>query len=182
MLKSGRNPWKTNGTKVVYSNPWITVREDQVVQPSGNPGIYGVVQTRIATGVVAMTTERDIYLVGQYRYATECYSWEIVEGGAERGEEPIIAAKRELVEEAGIEARCWEKLGSEIHLSNCHSDEVAYLFLATGLEEVPRRPEDTEELEIARIPLTAALEMVNTGQITDALSIIAILTVAKRFA
>jgi ADP-ribose pyrophosphatase len=181
MLKSGRNPWKTNGTKIVYSNPWITVREDQVVQPSGNPGIYGVVQTRIATGVVAMTADRNIYLVGQYRYATDCYSWEIVEGGAERGEEPIIAAKRELAEEAGIEARCWEKLGAEIHLSNSHSDEVAYLFFATDLEEVPRAPEDTEELEVTRIPLTSALEMVNSGQITDALSIIAILTVAKRF-
>lgn len=180
ILERGRNPWKTRDTRVVYTNPWITVREDSVVQPSGKDGIYGVVQTRIATGVIALTAEHEVVLVGQYRYPTNHYSWEIIEGGAERDEAPIEAAKRELAEEAGVVAEQWEPIGSDIHLSNCHSDEIAYLFLATGLSEVPQKPDETEELRVARVPLLSAIEMIDSGEIKDALSIIGLLRIARR--
>lgn len=180
ILEKGRNPWKMCHTKVVYTNPWITVREDTVIQPSGDEGIYGVVQTRIATGVIALTSENEVVLVGQYRYPTNHYSWEIVEGGAEPDEDPLEAAKRELAEEAGVVAERWEPIGSDIHLSNCHSDEIAYLFLATDLSEVPPKPDETEELRIARVPLLAAVEMIESGEIKDALSIIGLLRVARR--
>lgn len=180
ILEKGRNPWKTQDTRVVYSNPWITVREDSVIQPSGNEGIYGVVQARIATGVVVLTPDNEVVLVGQYRYPTNYYSWEIIEGGAERDEEPLEAAKRELAEEAGLVAERWEPIGTDIHLSNCHSDEIAYLFLATDLTEVPQRPDETEELRVARVPLVSAINMVESGEIKDALSIIGLLRVARR--
>ncbi len=126
------NPWKTLQSKVTYQNAWITVREHDVIRPDGKPGIYGVVETRIATGVVALTDSHEIYLVGQYRYPTNEYSWEIIEGGSDPQETALDAAKRELKEEAGLMAASWEPLGSEIHLSNCHSSEVGFLFTATA--------------------------------------------------
>jgi len=118
-----KNPWTTLATRVVYTNPWITVREDKVLRPNGSPGIYGVVETRLATGVLALTPEEDCYLVGQYRYTMHEYSWELIEGGSDPGEDALAAAQRELREEAGLTARDWQPLGGEIHLSNCHSSE-----------------------------------------------------------
>ncbi len=170
-----KNPWKTLDSKVVYENPWIRIREDAVVRPDGKPGIYGVVETRLATGVIALTPENEVYLVGQYRYPMDCYSWEIIEGGSDDNESALDAAMRELREEAGLEAAHWEALGPEIHLSNCHSNERGYLFLATGLIEVEASPDGTEELVIRKVPLAEALAMVDSGEIADAMSIMALL-------
>jgi len=175
------NPWKTLGSRVVYENPWIRVREDDVIRPDGKSGIYGVVETRIATGVVALTADEQVILVGQYRYPLSAYSWEIVEGGADDQETPIQAVQRELREEAGYVAKHWEQLGPLIHLSNCFSSEVAYLFLATDLEHVGACPDGTEQLAVKSVPLTEAVAMVERGEITDAMSVIALQRVAERF-
>lgn len=172
---SERNPWRRTSSRVVYDNPWIRVREDQVVRPDGEPGIYGVVSTRVATGVVALTEDRHIYLVGQWRYPLERYSWEIVEGGADEGEAPDDAIKRELREEAGLVAGRWQRLGAELHLSNCFTDEVALLYLAEDLEFVGDDPDETEELTIRKLPFDEAVRMVHDGEITDAMSVVAIL-------
>lgn len=169
------NPWRTLASRVVYENAWIRVREDDVLRPDGNPGIYGVVETRLATGVVALTDADEVYLVGQYRYPLDCYSWEIIEGGSDEGESALDAAIRELREEAGLEAAHWEALGPEIHLTNCHSNERGYLFLATGLKDVGASPDGTEELALKTVPLDEALAMVDTGEITDAMTIMALL-------
>ena len=174
------NPWKTLGSRIAYRNAWITVREDQVIRPDGNPGIYGVVETRRALGIVALTPDRQVYLVGQYRYPTRHYSWEIIEGGSEGQEPPIETARRELREEGGLLAQRWLQLGDEFHLSNCHSDEVAYAFLASGLSEVPASPEGTEILQLRKMPFEDALTMVYSGEIKDGLSIIG-LQRAERF-
>jgi 8-oxo-dGTP pyrophosphatase MutT (NUDIX family) len=179
------NPWKTLSSKRIYSNPWITLREDQVIKPNGTPGIYGVVTPRIATGVVALDKNLNVVLVGQYRYTVNEYSWEIPEGGAEKDESPIAAIKRELLEEAHLKASIWEPLsGGEIHLSNCFTDERAFLFLARDLQEVPvdeiHSGDDTEVLQLKKIPLKEALSMAQKGEIKDALTIIGLhLTVAK---
>ena len=170
-----KNPWTTLDSRVVYENPWMRVREDNVIRPDGKKGIYGVVETHIATGVIALTEQKEVYLVGQYRYPTQCYSWEIVEGGTDSHETPLAAAQRELREEAGITARDWSELGGEVHLSNCITAEVARLFLATGLGEVPASPEGTEVLEVRKVPLVRALQMVDDGEVVDAVSIIALL-------
>lgn len=177
---SEKNPWKTESSSLIYENPWMKVREDQVVRPDGQRGIYGVVETRAATGVIALTPEESIVLVGQYRYPTDCYSWEIPEGGAEAGESPLAAAKRELREETGLRAGSWESLGGLVHLSNCISAESAYLFLATDLQQETANPDSFEVLQMKEVPLSDAIAMVDDGRITDAVSIIGILRIWRR--
>ncbi|MBN8548820.1 MAG: NUDIX hydrolase [Deltaproteobacteria bacterium] len=176
---SEQNPWKTLSSRKIYENPWIRVREDQVLRPDGSPGIYGVIEAKVATGVVALTEKREVYLVGQYRYPTKHYSWEIIEGGAEPNEAPLQAVKRELREEAGLEAGSWEALGSEVHLSNCFSAEVAYLYIARDLKVVPKQPDVTEVLDVRCVPFADALKMVDSGEIKDAMSIMALLRTAR---
>lgn len=176
---SADNPWTRLESRVMYQNPWITVREDRVIRPDGAEGIYGVVETRIATGVLALTPAGDLYLVGQYRYPMDEYSWEIVEGGADPGESAETAARRELREEAGLEAADWRPLGGEIHLTNCHSSERGYLFVARDLTRVAAAPDGCERLEIRVTPFDEALAMVDRGEIKDAMSIMGILRYAR---
>jgi len=170
-----KSPWKTLASKQVYDNPWIAVREDKVIRPDGEPGIYGVVHFKnIAMGILPIEGDH-IYLVGQYRYPLEQYSWEIPEGGRPIGEEPFRAAQRELREETGLEAKHWRLLG-EAYLSNSVADEYAVWFLASRLVPGERQPEGTEALEVRRLPLREALGMALGGQITDALSLMAIMS------
>jgi ADP-ribose pyrophosphatase len=176
---TAHNPWKRLSTRIVYENPWIRVREDQVISPTGKPGIYGVVEPRIATGVVALSEDQHIALVGQYRYPVDQYSWEIPEGGSEIGEDPLAAAQRELREETGISATQWERLGGEVHLSNCFSSERGVLFLARGLSFGESQPDHTEVLKVRSVSVREALTMVDDGEIKDSLSIIAILRLAR---
>jgi 8-oxo-dGTP pyrophosphatase MutT (NUDIX family) len=174
-----QNPWRTLGSRRVYENPWISVREDRVIRPDGEPGIYGVVHYKnTAVGVLPVEDDH-VYLVGQYRYPLERYSWEIPEGGCPEHEDPLQAAQRELKEETGLEARHWRKLG-ETHLSNSVADEYGVWFLATDLIPGERRPEGTEVIGVRRVPLGEALEMALDGRITDALSILAITGYALR--
>jgi 8-oxo-dGTP pyrophosphatase MutT (NUDIX family) len=169
-----KSPWQTLASRQMYDNAWISVREDSVIRPDGEQGIYGVVHFKnIAIGILAVEDDF-IYLVGQYRYPLEQYSWEIPEGGCPEGEDALHAAQRELEEETGLRAGTWEKLGIA-HLSNSVSDEFAVWFLATGLTQGEHRPEGTEKLKIRRVAFDEALNMALTGEITDALSMLAIM-------
>ena len=170
-----KNPWRVLESREVYENDWILVREDAVVRPDGNPGIYGVVHFKNrAIAVVPVDTDGSIHLVGQYRYPLDRYSWEIPEGGCPRDEEPLAAAQRELLEETGLVAQHWRLFGTA-DLSNSVCDETAFCFLATGLTQLAARPDGDEELERRRVTGQEALKMIETGEITDALSIIGIL-------
>jgi 8-oxo-dGTP pyrophosphatase MutT (NUDIX family) len=169
-----KSPWQTLASEQIYENPWIRVREDPVIRPDGEQGIYGVVHFKnIAIGILAVEDDY-IYLVGQYRYPLEQYSWEIPEGGCPEGEDPLYAAQRELEEETGLRAASWEKMG-EAHLSNSVSDELAIWFLATDLRQGEHRPDGTEQLKIRRIKFNEALELALAGGITDAISLLAIM-------
>ncbi|HWQ33490.1 MAG TPA: NUDIX hydrolase [Blastocatellia bacterium] len=173
------NPWQTTSTRTVYENPWISVREDQVIHPDGKPGIYGVVHfNTTAIGVLPIDADEHVYLVGQYRYPLHRYSWEIPEGGCPADEEPLAAAQRELREEIGLEARSWKLMG-RAHLSNSVTDELALWYLATDLIQGEACPEGSEKLEIRRVPFAEALQMVARGEITDALSMLAIMHYAR---
>lgn len=180
-MSNHSNPWKTISSKLVYQNDWIKVREDQVIRPDGASGIYGVVDTRIAVGVVALTEDNHIYLIGQWRYPLNFYSWEIIEGGSDPGEDPLDTAKRELIEEAGLLADNWEQLGNEVFLSNCYSSEKALFFVARNLKETQNSPDGTEVLEKRKIKFEDALAMVDSGEISDAISVIAITRFARTF-
>ena len=169
------SPWRTLGSRDIYENAWISVREDTVVRPDGEPGIYGVVHYKnTAVGVLAVE-EDHIYLVGQYRYPLQRYSWEIPEGGCPEDEEPLRAAQRELREETGLTARNWRMLG-KAYLSNSVADEYAVWFLATDLVPGEQSPEGTEVIGIRRVPVGEAIAMVMDGRITDALSSLALTT------
>lgn len=159
----------------MYDNPWIKVREDQVIRPDGKPGIYGVVHFKNkAIGVVPIDDEGMIFLVGQYRYPLDVYSWEIPEGGCPENEDPLEAAKRELLEETGLTASSWKELG-RAHLSNSVCDEESIYYLATGLTQGQANPEGTEELAHKRVPFQEALQMVLRSEITDSVSVMAIM-------
>ncbi len=171
---SKSNPWKTETTRLIYENPWIRVREDQVIRPDGNSGIYGVVEYHPCVGVLPIDADGNIHLVGQHRYPLDIYSWEIPEGGCNLNEPLEAAARRELKEELGLKAGKIEKIISS-HLSNSVSNEEAHIFLATELTQHEAEPEGTEQLERKLVSFAAALEMVRTGEITDSMSQIAIL-------
>jgi 8-oxo-dGTP pyrophosphatase MutT (NUDIX family) len=172
------NPWTRLSRQLVYRNPWIEVYEDQVRRPDGLPGIYGVVHYRNrAVAVVALDDRDRVLLVGQYRYTLDLYSWEIPEGGAPPGEEPLAAARRELLEETGFSAGRWREI-LRAHLSNSVSDEEAVCYLATDLHPGTARPEGTEQLQVRWVPFAEALEMIGRGQITDALAVLALQRVA----
>lgn len=166
------NPWQTLESKPIYTNPWIELTEHQVINPSGGRGIYGVVHFRnIAVGVLPLDEENYTWLVGQYRYALREYSWEIPEGGCLIGKEsPLDTAKRELLEETGLQAQDWTPL-LKLHTSNSVTDEVGYAFVARGLTQHAAQPEDTEQLQVKRLPFQTVYEMALRGDITDSLSL-----------
>lgn len=174
-LGSEPNPWTLLGERTVYDNPWIHVEEHQVLDPKGNPTIYGVVRAKnLAIGILPLDEDYNTWLVGQFRYPLNRYSWEIVEGGGKMGVDPIESGKRELKEETGIEASDWQHLIT-IHTSNCIADETAFLYVAKGLTFGEAAPDDNEKLQVAKVPFAEAYQMVLDGEITDSMSVAAIL-------
>lgn len=177
---SVRNPWKTLSEKTVYENPWIAIEHHEVITPSGGDGIYGLVKFKNkAIGVVPVDSEDNIYLVGQFRYPLNEYCWEIPEGGGPLGEPPLETARRELKEETGLVAVKWEQI-ARIHTSNSATDEEGFLFLAEELTQLEPETEDTEDIQVRKVHLSEAVDMVIRSEITDSLSVAGILLVARK--
>jgi 8-oxo-dGTP pyrophosphatase MutT (NUDIX family) len=174
-----KNPWTTLTSETKYDNKWITVTEHQVLNPAGGKGIYGKVHFKNrAIGIIPLDTEGNTWLVGQYRYTLNEWSWEIPEGGSPMEENILISAQRELKEETGLTASQWQLL-MRFHTSNSVTDEVGYVFLAEDLEEGTNQLEETEaDLVVKKLPFSEALQMVLEGQITDSMSVAGILKVA----
>jgi 8-oxo-dGTP pyrophosphatase MutT (NUDIX family) len=173
------NPWTKLSSRDIYENPWIKVREEQVLNPSGKNGIYGVVSFKNkAIGVIPIDKDGFTWLVGQYRYPLDEYSWEIPEGGGPLGEDPLEAAKRELKEETGYVAAKWSFL-ARMHTSNSVTDEEALIFLAEELTPGESEPEETEQLLVKKVHISEAVEMVMRNEITDSMSTYGILKVAR---
>lgn len=172
--------WQTLSSEQQYDNRWITVTEYQVINPAGKPGIYGKVHYKNkAIGIVPLDQHGNTWLVGQHRYTLNEWSWEIPEGGGALDTDPLVSAQRELREETGLTAAKWTCL-VRTHLSNSVSDEEGFIFLAEELTPGDNQLEDTEaDLRVWHLPFTEALDMVLTGKITDSLSIMGILRVAR---
>jgi ADP-ribose diphosphatase len=169
------NPWKINSTKEYYDNQWVNVVEHQVTNPKNNPGIYSVVHFKnLAICVLPFDEEYNTWIVGQFRFPVNEYSWEIPEGGGPRHLDPLESAKRELMEECGIQAVSWTKI-VECHLSNSGTDEKAVIYVAKNLSFHTPEPEETEVLQVRKIPFTQLYDMVMSGKVMDALTIIAVL-------
>jgi 8-oxo-dGTP pyrophosphatase MutT (NUDIX family) len=176
-MNEQHNPWTVLNEKAVYDNPWISLSEYDVLNPAGGKGIYGKVHFKNnAIGIIVLDDELNTYLVGQYRFPLNKYSWEIPEGGGPLGIDPLESAKRELKEETGLVAEEWTKL-LDLHLSNSVTDEYGSVFLARSLRQEEAMPEETEQLVVKKVPFEEAYQMVENGIITDTLAVTAILKV-----
>jgi ADP-ribose pyrophosphatase len=175
MKESEKNPWKTLHSTDVFESPWIRVTKSEVLNPAGNPAEYGCVHFKhLAIGIVPIDKEKNIWLVGQYRYPLNEYSWEIPEGGGKLDVAPEESAKRELLEETGIVAQRFTEI-LKMHLSNSATDETSITFLASGLSYQEAQPEESEVLQLKKMPLGEAFQWVINGKITDAISVASIL-------
>jgi 8-oxo-dGTP pyrophosphatase MutT (NUDIX family) len=176
-----QNPWKTKTVKLIYENPWIKVEEHEVINPAGNDGIYGTVHFKNrAMAIIPVDAEGNTWLIGQYRYALNEYSWEIPMGGGPIGIDFLESAKRELKEETGLTALKWTEL-LKIHTSNSVTDEVGIVFLAEELTQGETAFEDTEILQIRKLPLKEVVDMAMKGEITDSISLAGIFKAARIF-
>lgn len=173
------NPWLTKSIEQVYNTPWIVVEHHQIINPAGNPGVYGKVHFRNkAMGIIPIDQDGNTWLIGQYRYTIDEYSWEIPMGGGLLEVDMLESAKRELKEETGLSASKWTKL-MRIHTSNSVTDEEGFVYLAEDLVQGDTEFEETEVLKIKKLPFSEALEMVMNGAITDAISIAGILKASR---
>jgi 8-oxo-dGTP pyrophosphatase MutT (NUDIX family) len=175
-------PWLRKTSSHIFSNPWISVRHDDVLMPAGTPGIYGVVHFKfLAVGIIPIDEDGDTYLVGQYRYPLEEYSWEIPMGGCPRGTSVEDTALRELKEETGLTAESLQQI-LRLHLSNSVTDEEGFVFVARGLTPGDMAPEDSEDIAVQKVPFTEAVAMAHDGRITDALSVAGLMRANHIFA
>ncbi len=176
-MQTTENPWTVIDKLEVYASPWITVEHHNVLNPAGNPGTYSVVRfDKLAIGVVPLDEENNTWIVGQYRYPLDVFTWEIPEGGGDRNLPPVESAKRELLEECGIIAQEYIPL-QQLQLSNSATDEIAHLFVAKKLSFTQAQPEENEQLTIRKVHFDTLYQMVVDGEITDSLSVAAVLRI-----
>jgi 8-oxo-dGDP phosphatase len=169
-----KNPWTIISSRQVYDNKWIGLTEYNVINPGGGKGIYGKVHFKnTAIGVMALDESLNVYLVGQFRFTIDQYSWEMPEGGGPLNEDPLEAAKRELLEETGLKAKEWQLI-LQTHLSNSVSDEFGLIYLARGLDQDLPMPEESEQLTVRKLPFEQVWNMVEKGEITDSLTMLAV--------
>lgn len=174
-MNEHKSPWKILKEKEIYDNPWINVKEYDVINPSGGKGIYGKVHFKNqAIAILPLDEDLNTYLVGQYRFVLNQYSWEIPEGGGPLGTDVLASAKRELKEETGLVAKEWTHL-MDVHLSNSICNEKGSVYLARNLQQEEAMPEETEELVVKKVSFNEAYNMVENGTITDLLAVTAIL-------
>lgn len=167
-------PWTINGSKIVYKNPWITVREDQVTRPDGKPGIYGTVSQLGGISVLAMDNEGYVYLTEEFKYSIGRDSIEVVSGGIDEDESPLDAAKRELKEELGIEAEEWYDFGTMDPFTSI-VNSPATLFLARKLKFSDHDREGTERIKTLKVRFDDAVRLVMENKITHGQSCVLIL-------
>jgi 8-oxo-dGTP pyrophosphatase MutT (NUDIX family) len=169
-----KNNWKKIKSKVVHKNPWYSIREDDVIMPSGRRGRYFVVDDISSVAIIAEDEKGRIYMVGQNRYPVgNKYSWEIITGGAKESKSPLLAAKKELEEEAGVRAKKWIRLGYAYPV-NGYASEITNIYLAENLTEIKNHPEDSENITVKKMDLKEILKGIKNNKITCGLTIFSI--------
>lgn len=168
--------WTELQKREIYENPWIRLSESRVLNPNGGEGIYGVVHFKnLAIGVIPLDEDNNTWIVGQDRFPFDGkFTWEIIEGGGPLDIDPLESAKRELLEEAGLKAKSWELI-QEMDLSNSATDERAIIYVARGLSFHENNPDDTEDLQLRKIPFEELYQMVVRGEVNDSLSVAGVL-------
>ena len=173
-------PWRARSSRLVHRNPWLSLREDIVEMPSGETTTYGVVTLGNCVGVLPFVDEDTVLLIRQYRYVAGMVRWEMPTGGVHSDEPFEVAAQRELLEETGHRAGDLSHISS-FHTSKSVVDETAHLYVARDLSTVEdwSGGDSTEFIEIRPTPWQRVVEMVGSGEISDAMTIIAVLQLAS---
>ena len=162
----------------MYQSPWCAFHVDEVRLPDKTQLEYGVLESGGFAAVVPLTGGGDVVLVRQWRQPLGALTLELPSGGVDAGEEPELAARRELLEEAGYRAEGLEHLVS-VHTSTGRSTEVCHLFRCEAVrDERGPRPEPTEFIKVVELPLREALDAVRGGGITDAATVLGLLLCA----
>lgn len=169
------NPWKVLSSEIVHETPWVKINHHKVINPGGSESVYSVTEFKnLAIGILPLDEDYNTWIVGQYRFPIEQYSWEIPEGGGDPNLPPIDSAKRELEEECGIIANDWKELLIS-HTSNSATNEIAYIYVAKGLTFTEAHPDEDERLEVRKLPFTQLYDLVMNGTVTDSLTVMAVL-------
>lgn len=169
--------WKRLNRKILYENPWFTLCEDQVINPGGGENTYGHVHfKKNAVAIVPIDDDGNTWIVGQDRYTLGEYSWEVPMGASEEGEDPLETAHRELKEETGLSARSMTRL-MRLHTSNSVTDETGFVFVARDLQAGDTHFDEMEVLDVRKLPLEDVVTMICRGEMTDAISVAAILRI-----
>lgn len=164
--------WQKLSSKYVYENPWIKIREDQVIQPNGKPSIYGVVEVQQGPCVIPVDKDRKIWMIRQYRYIFDDIKWEFVAGEKREHETPEAAGLRELQEELNLTAGSIKLLG-QFRPSNGSTNEHDYILLAEDLEPYDAKSDEPDILERKAFTLAEIDEMIKRGEILDGFTICA---------
>jgi ADP-ribose pyrophosphatase len=168
-------PWKTLKSRLVYQNPWTSVREDIAEMPDGNTTIYGVVEAGECVGILPFLDDGRVVLVRQYRYVFgESHRWEMPTGGVKEGESLLEAAHRELKEEVGYDVEQLQHINTYFP-SKSVMQETAHLYIGRGLSKVHAVPDETEFMDVAAFHFDQVLEMVLDSEIRDSMTVIAVL-------
>jgi 8-oxo-dGTP pyrophosphatase MutT (NUDIX family) len=170
--------YKILSSKNVYTNPWIKVREDKVIRPGGKEGIFGVVKMKAGSTVLAINSKKEVYLIKEYKYAIQRDSIELMSGGLDNNELPLEAAKRELKEETGLEAKDWIDMGVVDPFTTIISSSN-YMFLALDVKKGKQELEEGERIQIVKYPFKKVIEMVMSNKITHSASCVCILKAAR---
>ena len=173
MTKNGskKGDWQQLKRTKIYENPWVTLYEDDVITPAQTKSSYSIIDFKNkAAAAIPIDSEGYTWLVGQYRYSLNKYSWELPMGGSANAEDVLLGAQRELREETGISAKKWTEI-LRFDMIQSIGKEEAIVYVAQELSFGKLETEDTEELQLMRIHLNDAISMALNGEISDSISL-----------